>query len=46
MLFLSVAIMGDMILVYTLLIEVLTTHWLTYMTLLRKGLKLVKGQYH
>ncbi len=44
MIFLSGAIVEDMILIYTLLIEVFTTHRLTYMTLLRKGLKLVKGQ--
>lgn len=44
MIFLSGAIVEDMILIYTLLIEVLTTHRLTYMTLLRKVLNLFKGQ--
>lgn len=43
MLFLLIAIMEDMILIYTLNSEVVTTHRLTYMTLLRKMLNLFKG---
>ena len=44
MLFLSSVFLEDMILIYTLFKEVVTTHRLTYMTLLRKVLKVFKGQ--